>query len=378
MFSAIHLLRFAIVAAFAFTSLHAAEPNKPAPPAPVVATTVPKAALSDASEIINLRKQSDDSARDKAIAEAKLEVISAGTSRMEVVIAAFGILITLLLAAFGFATYRQAASAATKAVEEEFKTANKKIAGLLNAAEEKTGLIDQEHVKALAIGQTLQSLISAPQSSEQTPKIAEVEREELTKAAKLANETPRGERTAQDFRILMFEAAQSDNWQDYFELAEGMAYLHGKNPDDLAYALFGKAIAAHKLHDLVLAIRLSEDYLTRCPNDYPSNHAIALSNWGAALLLQAASQQGDARAALLRQAEEKLLRAERLEQGRAAYNLACLSGLRAEADKAAQWLIASKDKRVFFPDCEQIAIESDFDAVRDAAVFKAALAEIGC
>jgi len=423
MVSGIHILRFAIVAAFAFTSLHAAEPTKPAAPATVVtATTVPTAAPLDASEIINLRKQADDSARDKAIAEAKLEVISAGTGRMEVVIGAFGILITLLLAAFGFATYRQAASAATKAVEEEFKSARTKLATLLKAAEETSLQISQKHREVLALSESLQAEINRLPNSEQTPQIDEAGQVELTKAATVVSEKPLKERTAQDFRILMYEAAQAANWRDYFKLAEAMAILHSESPEDLAFALFGKAYAADKLDDHMMAARFYEDYLTRCSNDIPSDRATALvnwglalseqaktvkdaeantlfteagekfasalgidpnkhkalGNWGAALLVQASRTKGKARAALLAQSEEKLLEAGRLSQGYGTYNLACLYALRVDPKTAAEWLIISKDQDVRFPGCTHIANESDFDAIRDTPEFKAALTEIGC
>jgi Plant specific mitochondrial import receptor subunit TOM20 len=555
MFSAIHVLRFAIVTVFAFTSLRAAEPTKSATSAPVVVTmTAPKAATPETYEIINLRKQADDSARDRAIAEAALEVISAGNSRMEIYVGMIGILVTLLVAAFGLFTYRTAALAATKATEDEFKSAREKIAALLEAAEEITGKITQTHDEALALSESLQAEINRLPNSEQTPQIDEAGQVELTKAATVVSEKPLKERTAQDFRILMYEAAQTANWQDYFKLAEAMAILHSENPEDLAFALFGKAYAANKLDDHMMAARLYEDYLTRCSNDIPSDRAIALSNWGAALTLQAKIRQGDeadalftdasrkysaavainpnmhgafsnwgaalsahaqikqgsdadmlfAKAgekyaaalaikpdmheayfgwgsalseqaktkdgdeadqlyaqayakydavlaikrddhealcnwgnaflyqassktsaiadelyekayskygealafqpsdhqilwnwgaalwyqaktkqgaeadALFAQAEEKLRVSEQLMPGFRAYNLSCLFAVRGDAGKAAEWLIVSRAKGVNFPGCAHLAADSDFDAVRDAPEFKAALAQIGC
>jgi hypothetical protein len=422
MISGIHLSRFAIIAAFAFTSLHAAEPKQSATPAPVVkATTVSKATPSDATEITDLRKQADDNARDKAIAEAKLEVISAGNSRMEILIGAFGVLITVVLFGFGIATYKtagvEAAKAATDAIQAQ-KEALEKIS--IAAAADAAVVADVR--KQIELSPTAQAAINKPPSDRSASSLPKAEAEELTTAATVAKQTPRNERTAQEFRILMFDAKQAGEWHDYFDLAEGMAYLHGDNPADLAYALFSKAFAAHKLDDHVLAARLYEDYLTRCPDDIPNDRANALSNWSAALLAQANTKSeaeadalfvqveeklatalaikpdysvalsnwgtalstwantknGDEAEALFAQAETKLLEAERIESGAGAYNLACMFGLRGDPDKASKWLIISKERGVLFPGCAHIGSDSDFDAVRDSPVFKAALAEIGC
>ena len=305
MFSAIHFLRFAIVAAFAFTSLHAAEPMKPASPAPVVTTTVSKAAPPDASEIINLRKQADDSARDKAIAEAKLEVISAGNSRIEVWIGIFGILMTVLVIGFGLATYRIAAAEAKNAATNAVKDEMGEIKKLRAVAEADAAKIAVTHDEIVKLSQGAQAAISRPPSDAPDSGLQKAEAEELTTAATVVSEKPRRERTAQDFRILMFEAKQAGKWRDYFDLAEGMAYLHGHNPADLAYALFSKAFAAHKLDDYVLAARLYEDYLTRCPADIPNDRANALCNWSAALSAQANTKSGAEADALFAQAEKQ-------------------------------------------------------------------------
>ncbi len=104
----------------------------------------------------------------------------------------------------------------------------------------------------------------------------------------------------------------------------------------------------------------------------------ALNSWGATLINQASTRDGDERLDLLSQAEGKLLQAETLRAGSAAYNLACLYGLRGDAGSAAGWLRKAKAANIRCPDCESIAKEIDFDAVRNAPEFVQALADIGC
>ena len=104
----------------------------------------------------------------------------------------------------------------------------------------------------------------------------------------------------------------------------------------------------------------------------------AFEGWGTILLLQAALHKGKRRDQLLGEAETLMLRSEGLVPGRGAYNLACVHGLRGDAEQSAHWLRLAKQKNVNCPDCAHIAADTDFDRVRDAPIFKQALADIGC
>ena len=109
----------------------------------------------------------------------------------------------------------------------------------------------------------------------------------------------------------------------------------------------------------------------------PDKHE-ALNNWGNALSDQAKTKQGDAADALFEKAGNKLNKAEELVPGGAAYNLACLCGLRGDALGAADWLRRAKLLGKSFPGCSHIATDEDFDSVRLDADFIQALENIGC
>jgi hypothetical protein len=379
MISAIHLIRFLIVASLAFTSLCAAEPNK-LPNSVVVFETAATAKFvpPESAEVIALRKQVDAAALDKAIAEAKLELISAGNSRMEILIGIFSILITLLVASFGFATYRQSATAATNAVEARFKLASEKIEYELQKAVSTTGLIDSEHSKALVLSRELQLEISKRSSIKTESNLSEDQILELEEATKIAFEKPRKDRTSEEFRLLIYDAKNQEKWNELLELVEGMLFLHGNNPDDLAFALFHRAAGVSQLGNCTFAASLWKDYLDRCPNDIAEDRAKALSNWSNEIMLLAKTKRGDERNALLSQAKDNLLLAEQLAAGTGSYNLACVYALRNDVNHAVKWLLASKHNGVDFPGCNHIVTDNDFDAIRDSPEFKAALAEIGC
>jgi Tfp pilus assembly protein PilF len=104
----------------------------------------------------------------------------------------------------------------------------------------------------------------------------------------------------------------------------------------------------------------------------------ALYNLGVALCQQARTKQGDAADALFAQAEEKLNKSEALKPGSGAYDLACFHGLRGDAASAAQWLRKAKQLDTNCPDCAHILADKDFDTVRTAPEFIAALTDIGC
>jgi hypothetical protein len=391
-------------------------------PATVAAQAAPSNAATSAAQIEDLRNQIDKAERDKAIAEAKNEVIAAGSSRLEILIGAFSILITVLLGGFAFATYRQAGAAAAKAASDEFQPYKAKMDDLLKEAEHTTGKIASVHVETVELSQSWLANLSQLPGTVPNASLPSEQKAELAKAAQSANETPREQRTAQEFRLLMLQAASDEKWRDFVELAEGMAYLHGDNPDDLAFALFGKAYGQMESENFELSGNLWEDYFQRRPVDNSDRRAAALHNWGTtllirakttqaevayalsaaasekfaaglainpnmhealvgwgtALLVQAAQSAGEKRAALLSQAEEKCLRAEALVPGFGAYNLACVQSLRKDAAGAADWLRRAYKKNILFPGCATVVIETDFDSVRDSPEFQAALADIGC
>ena len=104
----------------------------------------------------------------------------------------------------------------------------------------------------------------------------------------------------------------------------------------------------------------------------------ALSNWASGIIQRSSSLEAELQQAQLQEAEALLNRAEAVQKGSGSYNLACVAGLRGNADKAAEWLRFGKANGKRIPKCAHIAADTDFDAVRDSDAFQQALKDIGC
>jgi len=99
----------------------------------------------------------------------------------------------------------------------------------------------------------------------------------------------------------------------------------------------------------------------------------AASNWGNAYLHQyQALREVDADEAVgcLDEGERILLQAEGMQEGYAAYNLACVAALRGDVDAALAWLRLSREKG-YLPSASHIRADRDFDGIRAAPAFVA-------
>lgn len=102
----------------------------------------------------------------------------------------------------------------------------------------------------------------------------------------------------------------------------------------------------------------------------------ALNNLGLTLFFQAQAGPGDEADQLLAAAGEKFEAAEAIQPGSAAYNRACVAGLRGNEREAAYWLRKAAEAGKL-PAPDHVLADSDFDRVRESQVFKAALKELG-
>ena len=103
------------------------------------------------------------------------------------------------------------------------------------------------------------------------------------------------------------------------------------------------------------------------------DHYGALNDWGCVLLTKAARRSGAACDDLLDQAAEKLRAAEDVAPGPAAYNLACLHGLRGEDDEARRWLLKAEAADAL-PDADHMALDADLASVHETEWFEDLLA----
>ena len=99
----------------------------------------------------------------------------------------------------------------------------------------------------------------------------------------------------------------------------------------------------------------------------PDKHD-ALNNWGVALFDQAKTKTGEEADGLFTRAFERLSEAEALRPGSGAYNLACLSALRADGASSRRWLEKGLELGTL-PSRGHLMKDADLDSVRGAGWF---------
>ena len=104
----------------------------------------------------------------------------------------------------------------------------------------------------------------------------------------------------------------------------------------------------------------------------PDKHG-ALSNWGSALIRQAKQKTGAKAEYLFSKATEKLLKAEEIQPGSGACNLACMAALKGDSAEARKWLEESNELGTL-PDNQDLLEDPDLQSVRDEEWFQELLA----
>ena len=198
---------------------------------------------------------------------------------------------------------------------------------------------------------------------------------------KPADEAVTPEDTA-DFSAETLQATAALMAGDY-ERVLALQPEHGrKMPAELAdsvswaYVMHGVTLQTHAEHQQgedadQLFAQAGEQYaaaLAIKPDRYE-----ALNSWGHALIVQSACKTGEEAERLWREAEQRLLEAEKIAAGRGAYNLACVSALRGDVNACRKWLEATIEHGRLPPQAH-LESDSDLDSVRDEAWFQEILA----
>jgi len=202
---------------------------------------------------------------------------------------------------------------------------------------------------------------SSERSSPQDDLLAQA-KAEIQAAANMLEE----ERASQsDIAKLMSAGRYEEVWEQFHTETES---LSDHERQQVAWAalhvgrlLAGKAMEkkgeeAAALHALS-SERFSDAVLLR-PDLVQAIQALGIS-----FVWRASLAKGKKRRALLNEAEKRLLQTESMSSGLGAYDLACVYGLRGDAQTAATWLVAAKKKNVNFPGCRYVASDKDFDSI---------------
>jgi tetratricopeptide (TPR) repeat protein len=191
-------------------------------------------------------------AREKAVAVAELEIISAGNSRLENWIGIFGVLITVILAVFGIATFRQAAAAATEAVKKEFSSVRDEIEGIkqtaiAHAAEiaDTAEFVQKRKAVLEFVGE---QELKIPDSNNLLTSISISDKNKITEVAEIIDEKSQDQWDVDDYKAKIGQIRYVKRaWNETIELADSMLSQYPKDLDALCFANNMKGDAQREL-----------------------------------------------------------------------------------------------------------------------------------
>lgn len=197
-------------------------------------------ARADAEAQRNLAAQ-----RELFIQQAKTELQNSAYSRLEILIAGLGVLITLLVVFFALRTEKTAVAEAVKGVGEEIKA----------RVAETEALLAKMREHETAANKILRSLppAEAPKSAEDRETVAEVARE--------ANAKPPRDRTADEYRAIIINLLIANRWDEMLEAAQQMRLLFSENSQDFIFARFQEAHALSQLDRQKEAVAVYENVI---------------------------------------------------------------------------------------------------------------------
>ncbi len=115
-------------------------------------------------------------------------------------------------------------------------------------------------------------------------------------------------------------------------------------------------------------LRASFEKFEKAVQIKPDHHP-AYDNWAAVLIEMAKRKDGGDRARLLEEAKQKCLKAESIEEGSSAYNLACAYALLGDEAGCRRWLETCQ-RCGTLPRRSQVMADADLESVRDKEWFK--------
>jgi tetratricopeptide (TPR) repeat protein len=254
---------------------HAAPDSPPAAQKPAAEHQSATAAAALAQRLREAERRNAELRYERDIAKIHADLIDRQTSWFELLIAAFALVVTVVVIYFSFRFGKAAVAEATREIAAE----RKEIEQLLEKARAAVDAIKGHEQSAQAIFARLQPG-EGPQD--------ETEQKTLRDIASTALRKPIRERTADDYRALVVTAAIDEDWQEMERQAAAMRLLFADaDAKSLVFALFNWAYALGQRGRPAEAIAVYDDALARFGNsDDPVLRepvAKALVNKGAAL-----------------------------------------------------------------------------------------------
>jgi tetratricopeptide (TPR) repeat protein len=223
--------------------------NQATAAAPAVNST---ASLSSA-EIERLRGELDLK-RENAVLQARNDLAGEAYSRLESLLGAFGILITILAIVFGLSTREAAIAKAKEGVEA--------IRREMEQLRDETRQVAETHIERLRAVETEASVIMDKLRTGEIPEDPR-DRQTVLDAAKLADAKRPNERSIEDLKALLTASLIDRDWEKMRSHASALLYLFGDNEKVAAEASVNLAYALHELGRTEEALQVNRQLLAR-------------------------------------------------------------------------------------------------------------------
>ncbi len=215
--------------------------------------------------IVALERDNRELRYQRDMAEIHTDLIGRQTSWFQILIAAFGVLITSIVIYFSFNFSKAAVAEAKNTVHDDHDKMKLKIEGLINQARVKVKEIDEDAKKAKALFEGI-PFAEIPKD--------QIKKRSLLNIAREAEIKKRRERTADDYKALITIAQMDEDWSRMQQRALEMHLLFEEDENDEinSFALFHRAFALYKLGKFEKSEEVYRDFIDK----YKSNELVVV------------------------------------------------------------------------------------------------------
>jgi hypothetical protein len=264
---------FAILLLVGCTTASAQEPHEASP-------TIADQVRAAEARAIAAEQRELESRRQGLLLEAKSELENKAYQRLEILLALFALVLTILVIWFGIRTEKAAARAAKGELADRQRELDEimaaaRVAGqsaedaslaarAAAASAESHATTAADHSAKAAEG--AQTIMMTVTSVMQSQKDKDLEAETVRDAAA----TPRSERTPNEFRALIDEAREAERWSDVIDLSQGMRFIHKGDDYSVTFSLLQEGYALIRSNRIEEGIRLNSELEKFISSENPS------------------------------------------------------------------------------------------------------------